>query len=245
MEVESGGGLHVYWCTKNLFRWSTGCCWRGHCRQRRCLQLKFDPAGDRQPGWHPARPRLAGTTRTVPPARSTSCREEGHSFPRYDYQTLAGALQPHIGDRCSADDRPPDLQRYARTSPLASRRTAGANRGSGRQLRVLDDILQRGGDGDAEPLWNLALLRRRLHRRPARRGAPAVGRRPALHPRRHREEATREDQCPLPLTRPGWPQCKSFAAQSRLARTCPLFAQNKSPFNHVPPKQPQPRRSTS
>lgn len=99
---------------------------------------------------------------------------------------------------------------------------------------TLADIDARGGAGDPEPLWSLALL--------AASFAPVDDAREWAHrfsefDSRYTEAATdaKFDQKLQDRQRSGgrigWPTCKAFAALSTTCQTCPLLAQGKTPFH--------------
>ena len=242
MEVESGsGGLHVYWCFEKpvpLEHWML----IAKALQAAALQykLKFDPAVTVNPAGILRVPNTWNHKHS--PARKVYLvREEGHRFPRYNYQQLAGALSnytPAIGGV------PPDLRANQQRSKNFTSGVDSAPPVTIDELAVncmtLDDILSRGGDGDQEPLWNLAVYAASFTSDPH----DAAHRLSDGDPRYSYDSTEKKllEKINARSSNPdaGWPTCKSFAAQSPTCALCPLFAQDKTPFHHVPPKQPTP-----
>src|SRR4029077_19695077 len=93
-----------------------------------------------------------------PAAKVTLYRDEDHTFPRYGYQQLVSALSGYMGNQSM---RQGNSTNNARTKNF----TAGLDESAppvsiddiAVNCPVIHDILDRGGAGDPEPLWNQAL----------------------------------------------------------------------------------------
>ena len=111
---------------------------------------------------------------------------------------------------------------------------------------TLSGILARGGAGDSEPLWNLAMLVASF--------APEHERSRWAHDFSKGYATYNPDEVDAKLAakvnarltsggKLGWPSCRTFAAHSPACATCPLLAQDRSPLNQgvvvvTPPPAP-------
>jgi hypothetical protein len=239
MEVLSGsGGVHVYWCFNNPVpqpEWLQ----IAVALQQAALgyKLKFDPAVTVNPAGILRVPNTFNH-KSNPPTKVRLNREEGHTFPRYDYQQMASALSQWTGAAHVKAGKQGPGANHKRTQNFTD------NVGSAPPVTIdelavncmtIDDILDRGGDGDQEPLWNLALYAASFTSDPH----DAAHRLSNQDPRYSYDSTEKKllEKISARTANPdaGWPTCKSFAAQSPKCALCPLFAQDKTPFHHVIP----------
>ena len=238
MEVLSGsGGLHAYWCTTEPMPIQS---WiplsKGLHDAGIAYGLKFDP----QVTVNPAGILRAPSTRnwkTRPPGVVRLM--EDSSFARYDYQQLVSALGQYVGPLTGIRQNQPmpvnsTVQNFTAgvgtAAPVALADVAAV-------CGVVDDILTRGGNGDAEPLWNLALLLASFTDDPH-----AAAHSMSNKDQRYSVSSTDKKLLEKVNARAansniGWPACSSFSALHPACATCPLFAHGKSPlaFARKPP----------
>jgi Domain of unknown function (DUF927) len=239
MLVLSGsGGIHCYWCFDKPIpqaHWSQ----LARALQAAALnyKLKFDPQITVNPAGILRVPNTFNHKST--PATKVRLLREG-TFPRYSYQQLVGALSnytPAIGGV------PPELRANQKRSRNFTSGVENAPPVTIDEVAVncmtIDDILDRGGDGDAEPLWNLAILAASFTSDPH----DAAHRLSDGDPRYVYADTEKKliEKINARSTNPdvGWPTCKSFGALSPTCAMCPLYAMDKTPFHHVVRSQPQ------
>lgn len=241
MEVLSGtGGLHVYWCFDKsipLENWKP----LAVALQAAAINygLKFDP----QVTVDAARILRVPNTynhKKMPPEKVRLIVEDGHTFPRYGYQQMVGVLakwidgQPQARAAAAGQQKTNNLTANVGTTPPVPIDDVAAN------CMTIDDILQRGGNGDSEPLWNLALYAASFTTDPY----DAAHRMSDQDPRYTRDGTEKKlaEKIAARANNPdaGWPTCQSFSAQQPACATCPLFAQGKTPFHHARRANPQP-----
>ena len=239
MEVLSGsGGLHVYWNTHEVMPVNA---WTPLAKGLRdaalAYGLKFDPqvtvnaAGIlRVPG--------SLNHKTVPPSQVRLI--ENSSFQVYHYQDLVSALGNYVGPTAGV-----------RMNQARSNFSANFTEGVGEAPPVpldavasvcpaLADILDREGDGDQEPLWNLALLAASFTTDPH-----DSAHRLSRGDHRYTHDGTEKkllEKLNARAANPalGWPKCDSFSPLHPACTQCPHFAEHKSPFNFAPRPQPAP-----
>lgn len=233
MVIESGsGGIHAYWC---LDRSIPTAHWMQLARALQAAalayKLKFDPQVTVNPCGILRVPNT-WNHKKIPQTKVVLVREG--TFPRYSYQQLTGALSnytPAIGGV------PPELRtNQKRTGNF----TSGVENAPPVPIddvaincMTLDDILDRGGDGDAEPLWNLAMLAASFTSDPH----DAAHRLSDGDPRYTYDETEKKllEKVNARSTNPnlGWPTCQQFGALAATCAQCPLYAMGKTPFHHV------------
>lgn len=243
MEVYSGtGGLHVYWCFDKpvpIQNWSP----LAVALRNAGLQygLKFDPQVTVNPAGILRVPNTFNYKRD--PKAKVTLYTAGRNFPRYSYQQLVTALNPYMDN---VTMRRGDSTNHARTRAF----TAGVDESSppvsihdvAINCPVIDDILDRGGKGDSEPLWNQALYAAAF----TNDAVQAAHELSFLDPRYTKAETEKKLQEKINAraanSAAGWPTCKSFAALHPGCATCPLYALDKTPFHHarrnIPPPPP-------
>jgi len=237
MEVLSGsGGLHVYWNTDEpmpVNAWTPLA--KGLRDAALAYGLKFDPqvtvnaAGIL---------RVPGTLnhKSVPPG--TVKLLEDSSFKVYQYQELVSALGSYVGPTAGV--------RMSRTqSSFTQNFTEGVGEappvpldGLAQGCPALADILEREGDGDPEPLWNLAILAASFTDDPH-----DSAHRLSKGDHRYTHDGTEKkliEKLNARAANPaiGWPKCDSFSPLHSACAQCPWFAQHKSPFNFAVRPQP-------
>ena len=239
MEVRSGsGGLHVYWCTKDPMPVAAWLPLATGLRDAALAYgLKFDPQ---------CTVNVAGILRApntlnhkhVPPTKVQLM--EDSSFARYEYQLLVGALGTHVGTLPGVRLNQPTARNQNFTAGVGVAAPVGLDDVI-RVCPVFNDIEQRGGNGDAEPLWNLAMMVASFTEDPV----DAAHRLSNGDPRYTHAETDKKlhEKLNARAANPaiGWPQCSSFSPLHSACQTCPLFAQNKSPLSFakkLAPAQP-------
>ena len=242
MEVLSGsGGLHAYWCFKDPVPVPNWIPLATALRDAALAYgLKFDPqvtvnaAGIL---------RVPGTFnhKAFPPKPVTLL--EDTSFNQYDYQQMVGALSKYIGTSLSGV-RAHQVQSVGMSGNFTANVGVAPPIALDDVLRVcptLNDIEARGGNGDPEPLWNLAMMVASFTDDPV----DAAHRLSDGDPRYTKAETDRKlhEKINARTQNPaiGWPQCASFSPLHTACATCPLFAQGKSPLNFATkptPSQP-------
>ena len=245
MEVYSGtGGLHVYWCFDRAVPIAD---WRPLAAALRnaglAYNLKFDPQVTVNPAGILRVPNTFNYKRD-PKTKVKLYRPPGHKFPRYDYQYMVAALSSYM-DMVSL--RRGDSTHHAgRTKNF----TAGVDEGGppvsihdvATNCIVIDDILDRGGKGDSEPLWNMALYAAAFTDDPIQ-AAHELSFMDARYTRADTEKKLQEKiNARASNSTAGWPTCKSFSALHPGCHTCPLYPLDKTPFHHarrnIPPPPP-------
>lgn len=238
MEVLSGtGGVHVYWCTKDpmpVDAWSALA--RGLRDAAIAYGLKFDPqitvnaAGIlRPPGtWNHKR---------IPPLPVVL--DETTSFHQYDYQQLVQALKGYVGVV-------PGIRLATSQQPAAGSYTLNFTENVpgappvpidavAVECGVIADILDRGGAGDAEPLWNLALYLASFTSNPADAAHALSDGDSRYVPAETDAKLQEKIMARASNQAAGWPQCSSFSPLHAACQTCPHFAAGKSPLNFARP----------
>jgi hypothetical protein len=236
MEVLSGsGGIHVYWCTEEPFPLEA---WiplsKGLRDAAIAYGLKFDPqctvnaAGIlRTPGsWN---------HKTVPAKQVHLVFDEDVGFPQYTYQKLVEALGHYVGPLAGVRLNQGNIPHVGGVNQNFS---AGVGQSPPVSIDevaavcpVIDDILMRGGKGDAEPLWNLALMLASFTDDPhdaAHRLSDQDPRYTAAGTDKKLAEKVNARNANQSI---GWPLCTSFSPLHPNCQTCPLFAQGKSPLH--------------
>jgi hypothetical protein len=245
--LSGSGGLHVYWCFDKPVPIEN---WRPLAGALQAAglhhKLKFDP----QVTIDVARILRVPNTfnhKTTPPTKVQLIREPGHSFPRYGYQQMVSALSVFL-NRDPAHKYIAPLQ----APKLNSNFSSGMEQNAAPPVDIddvaancptLDDILARGGKGDSEPLWNLALYAASFTTDPH-----AAAHRLSDQDPRYTKDATEKklvEKINARANNPnaGWPTCQSFSTLSPECATCPLFAQGKTPFHHA--RRPTPAATPS
>lgn len=235
LEVLSGsGGLHVIWCTPtpmSVDQWSPLA--RALQASAMTYGLTFDPQCTVNPTMI-LRPPNTWNRKNVPPTQVLLM--EDSSFARYDYQELVGRLRPFIGKTTGLHSMPHS------TVPAVSSRAANFTENVGvappvaiddvaPECGVVSDILDRGGDGDGEPLWNLAIMLASFTTDPV----DAAHRLSSGDGRYSRSETDQklQEKINARASNPsiGWPKCQSFSQLHTACALCPHFIHNKSPLN--------------
>ncbi len=235
MIVLSGsGGLHVYWCFNDPIPFAQ---WKPLSTALRDAALgyglKFDPQVTVNASGILRVPNTYNH-KTTPPTKVMMYHEEGETFPRYGYQQMLGMLgaytnTAHLRQGAGANhERTKNFtEGVSESSPPVSIDDVAVN------CLVLEDILDRGGAGDAEPLWNMALYAAAFTTDPF----------DAAHRLSNKDSRYVKDDTDKKLLEKinarasnpaaGWPKCEQFSALHPGCATCPLFAYKKSPFNHA------------
>lgn len=235
MEVYSGsGGLHVYWCMHDPIPVAN---WVPLSKALRdaalAYGLKFDPQVTVNASGILRVPNT-WNHKTRPASKVRLLRPEGHAFPRYGYQQLLGALGQYTdtatmrqGPGAEANRTRNFTEGVTENSPPVSIDDVALNCG------VIEDILARGGKGDGEPLWNMALYAAAFTTDPYD-AAHRLGNQHAGYSKDSTEKKLVEKlNARANNTQAGWPKCEQFAALHAACGSCPLFAYKKSPFHHA------------
>lgn len=237
MIVFSGsGGFHAYWCTDVPMQADA---WKILATALRdaalAFGLKFDPqvtvnaAGVlRIPTTHNWKdPNNVNLVKLHVPA--------DEKFPVYTYQQLSSYLTAHIGAMSAIQQvqtatagNSSRVQNFTsgvttQAAPIALADVAAA-------CPLVADTLARGGHGDAEPLWNMLILLSSFTDDPVQSAHDLS----SGDPRYTQAETDRKLQEKISyraMTNAGWPTCATFNSLSSACKTCPLFAQQKSPLN--------------
>jgi hypothetical protein len=237
MEVYSGtGGLHVYWCTVDAIPHIN---WAPLAKALRDAALahglKFDPQVTVNPAGILRVPNTWNHKKT-PPAKVRLYRDAAHTFPRYGYQQLVGALavyinsvgiQPPQGTHANAQRAKNFTDNVGEGAPPVEIEDVAVN------CAAIDDILTRHGNGDAEPLWNLALYAASFTSDPHSAAHELSNGDPRYTQQGTDKKLQEKIQARAANPDAGWPTCESFAALHPACATCPLFAQKKTPFHHA------------
>jgi Domain of unknown function (DUF927) len=236
MEVLSGsGGIHVYWCTADPFPLDA---WiplsKGLRDAAIAYGLKFDPqvtvnaAGIlRVPGtWN---------HKTVPAKPVHLVCDEDIGFPQYSYQQLVNALGQHVGPLAGVRMNQASIPNVTGINQNFSAGVSQAPPVSIDEVAavcpVIDDILLRGGKGDAEPLWNLALMLASFTDDPHDAAHRLSDQDPRYTSAGTDKKLAEKVSARNANQAIGWPLCTSFSPLHPLCQTCPLFAQGKSPLH--------------
>jgi len=237
MEVLSGsGGIHVYWCTHEpmpLANWSPLAL--GLRDAAVGYGLKFDP----QCTVDAARILRAPNTwnhKTNPPKPVELLPDS--SFRKYGYQELVTALGSYVGILPGVRAMRPttytqNFTEGVSTSPPVTIDDVAVNCG------VVNDILDREGAGDSEPLWNQALYAASFTTDP-HDAAHRLSRGHTKYDHASTEKKLLEKiQARAADPSRGWPTCQSFHQyKPGICSVCPFYAQGKSPLNFA--RRPQP-----
>ena len=166
-------------------------------------------------------------------------RNAENHFPRYSYEQIRGVLAQWTTivppSRAAAAAPGPNQQRSKNESfkggmdsaPPVTIDDVAVN------CPTIDDILQRGGNGDPEPLWNLALLAASFTEDPFNAAHRLGNQDPRYTKDGTDKKLTEKIQARANNPAIGWPRCEQFAALHPACRTCPLLVQNKTPFHHA------------
>jgi hypothetical protein len=243
MEVNSGsGGLHVYWC---FTRSVTVDNWLPLAKglQAAALNwgLKFDPQVTVNSVGILRVPNSYHHKKT-PPGKVFLYRDPGHDFPRYSPEQLTGVLARHVKSAMPGAIPPGNKINSQRAANFGAGISDGAKPVPIEELAIncpaIADILDREGDGDAEPLWNLALLAASFTTDPA-----AAAHVLSQGDRRYAYADTEKkllEKINARASNPnvGWPTCDAFSQLHPACASCPLLAAHKTPFHHVPAPVP-------
>lgn len=237
MEVLSGtGGVHVYWC---LDRPIPIAAWSPLATALRdaalAYGLKFDPqvtvnaAGIlRVPGtWNFKR---------TPPTQVTLLQDS--SFATYGYQELVTALGSYVGPMTGVRLHAVTGAAPARQGSYTQNFTDGVTNAPPVSIDdvavncgVISDILDRGGKGDAEPLWSMALYLASFTDDPRAAAHALSDQDPRYSPADTDKKLDEKINARTANPAAGWPSCASFSPLHSACVTCPLFSQGKSPLN--------------
>lgn len=244
MEVLSGsGGMHVYWCTDAPMPAES---WFPLAKGLRDAAvgygLKFDPQVTidyarilRVPG--------SFNYKNSPPTKVVMMEDTG--FQRYSYQQLVQALGPYVGSLAGVKPPKPAgpginknfIDNVSESSPPVPIAAVAVNCG------VISDILEREGDKDSEPLWNLAIYLASFTDDP-HDAAHKLSKGHAGYTFDDTEKKLAEKIAARANNpKAGWPSCTSFSPLHTACQTCRWFAYNKSPLHfaqRVKPIQPVP-----
>lgn len=233
MEVASGsGGIHVYWCTDLPMPQEH---WYILAKALRDAAhnygLKFDPQCTVNPAQILRVPHTFNH-KSSPPKKVRLYMEPGHTFPRYGYQSLVGALSDFMGNQNVRKGTTVDHGRVKNF-------TAGVNESAppvsiddvAVNCMAIDDILDRAGDTDNEPMWNLALYAAAFTTDPHAAAHRLSSGHPGYTHEGTEKKLLEKINARAANTNAGWPTCESFSMHSTKCATCPLFAHRKSPFH--------------
>lgn len=235
MIVLSGsGGLHVYWCFNDPIPMEQ---WKPLAAALRDAALNYGLKFDPQVTVNPVGILRVPNTynhKTTPPTKVQLYREEGETFPRYGYQQMLGMLGAYTptshlrqGPGVNSERTKNFTEGVSESSPPVPIEDVAAN------CLVIADILDRGGDGDPEPLWNMALYAAAFTSDPF----DAAHRLSNKDPRYVKDDTDKKllEKINVRSTNPqaGWPKCEQFSALHPGCAVCPLFAYKKSPFHHA------------
>ena len=241
MEVLSGsGGVHAYWCTGAPMPVAE---WIPLATALRDAALGYGLKFDPQVTMNAAGVlRVPGTLnyKSDPPGVVSLMTDT--SFTRYAYADLrqalpmtaaqvpASAMLTGTGGRVSSmaqnfidntPEAPPvSLDQVAEVCP------------------TIDDILSRGGNGDVEPLWNMAMLLASFTDDPVKSAHRLSSGDPRYVAADTDKKLMEKINARANNQAIGWPQCSQFSPLSAKCGSCSLLMFNKSPLNHV--KRPAP-----
>lgn len=244
MEVYSGsGGLHIYWCLKEAIPAAN---WKPLAMALRDAMHKNGLLFDPQCTVNPAGILRVPNTfhwKNDPPGKVRLYREARHTFTQYDYQTMVSVLSPYMGQ--PGTNKAAHAAQTA-TSGINRNFTAGVDESSppvsiddlAGPCGAIRDILDRGGNGDAEPLWNLGLYAASFTSDPH-----DAAHRMSDQDKRYSKDGTEKkliEKINARAANPaaGWPTCDSFSKLHPACAVCPLFPYNKSPFHFAPRAKP-------
>ena len=236
MEVLSGsGGIHVYWCTEDPFPLEA---WIPLSKGLRDAAIAYGLKCDPQVTVNAAGIlRVPGTWnhKTTPAKPVILVCDEDVGFPQYTYQKLVEALGHHVGPLAGVRLNQGNMAGVGGVNQNFSAGVSQAPPVSIDEVAavcpVIDDILMRGGKGDAEPLWNLALMLASFTDDPhdaAHRLSDQDPRYTAAGTDKKLNEKINARNANQAI---GWPLCTSFSPLHPNCQTCPLFAQGKSPLH--------------
>ena len=252
MEVLSGsGGVHVYWGTELPMPFEA---WKPLAKALQAAAVGYGLKCDPQVTVNPVgilRVPNSFNHKTNPPG--SVLLMEDSSFAQYRYQDLVGALRAYIGGAQpgagTKQATPPPPPSHMKVDPnLAGSLSAGAGPApvSIEDVRiecgVVDDVLTREGNGDAEPLWNsmlyLASFTEDLHEAAHKmsRGDPRYT--VAETDRKLNEKIVARQGNP----QMGWPKCSSISPLHSACITCRHFAENKTPLHFAHRHQAAPKQ---
>lgn len=233
MEVFSGsGGLHAYWCFDRPVpqdEWKPLAMALQQAAQT--FKLKFDP----QVTVDACRILRVPNTfnhKSAPPTKVMINWQGRTSLPRYKPEDIATALSTWLKPAPAKSGTNQKLNQNF-TSGLTEKSPPVPVEDVAANCPALADILARGGNGDSEPLWNLALLASSFTSNP-RDAAHAL----SDQDPRYDFNATEKKLAEKIMARAnnpsiGWPTCQSFSMHHPACATCPLLAVGKTPFHHA------------
>jgi hypothetical protein len=243
VEVLSGsGGVHVYWCVKEPMPPQT---WLPLAKALRdsatAHGMHFDALVTVTPT---ALLRIPGSFnwKRQPPMQVRLLMDS--SFELYDYAELATPLQAavaatvtnvNIGAGTGTAGKTTYNQNF--TANLNSSPPVTVDDVADACL-VIKDILDRGGNGDAEPLWNHALLLASFTSNPS-----DAAHRLSKGDRRYSAAETDKKLAEKEAAKAanpniGWPQCDQFNALTQKCHACIYFHNHKSPLSYASKVQP-------
>jgi len=239
--LSGSGGLHVYWCFNDPIPFAQ---WKPLSTALRDAALgyglKFDPQVTVNASGILRVPNTYNH-KTTPPTKVKMYHEEGETFPRYGYQQMLGMLGAYTntahlrqGPGASHERTKNFTDGVSEQSPPVSIDDVAVN------CLVIEDILERGGNGDAEPLWNMALYAAAFTTDPFD-AAHRLGNKDSRYTKDGTDKKLHE-KITARTTNPqaGWPKCEQFSALHPGCASCPLFAYKKTPFHHARrPEKPQ------
>jgi uncharacterized protein DUF927 len=240
MEIQSGsGGLHVYWVFDKAVPWEY---WEPLATRLQAAALNYGLKFDPQVTVNRVGILRVPETfnyKTGQPKPVFIYEQDDGACPIYSYQQLVGVLgaqapKMHAIPKGSTFNptRTANFAGGIETAPPVPIEQVAIN------CAVVNDILEREGNGDAEPLWNLALLAASFTTDPhdaahkMSRGDPRY----VAADTDRKLEQKRAARAANPQL--GWPSCEQFSRLHPACATCPLFAAKKTPFHHVPSDKP-------
>lgn len=248
MQVLSGsGGLHVYWCFTKPAPVKEWALLAGALQAAGLAYgLKFDPAVTVNPTLILRVPNT-WNHKSAPPNKVRLIREPGHLFPRYDFEQMAAALAQWTGAHAVADNVKQGPGANRQRTQNFTENVEGAPPVTIDELVVncmtLDDMLERGGKGDAEPLWNLGLYAASFTSDPHDAAHRLSGGDPRYSHADTEKKLAEKVAARTGNAAAGWPRCSQFAALSPKCALCPLKKQDKTPFHHVIRYEGDPEKS--
>jgi Domain of unknown function (DUF927) len=245
MEVYSGsGGIHIYWCMTEAVPLAN---WQPMAKALRDAALNFGLKFDPQCTVNAAGILRVPNTfnhKSTPPSRVSLYREERHTFPRYSYQQLSAVLAQWVTQPGKASVHAAATEQMK--SEVNKNFAAGVDEATAPPVNIddvavncpaIDDMLSRGGNGDAEPLWNLGLMAASFTTDPFDAAHRLSDQDPRYVAVATEKKLREKVNARLANPNIGWPTCDSFSKLHPACSTCPLFAFNKTPFHHA--RRPQ------
>lgn len=236
LEVLSGtGGLHVYWCFEKpipVAEWKPLAV--GLQQACQTYGLKFDP----QCTVDSCRILRVPNTlnhKTNPPTKVKIRWHDNSTLPRYTPDEIGNALSTWV-------QKAPPTQKAAAGPKLNTNFTSGMDEKTAPPVSIedvaancptLQDILNRHGDGDSEPLWNLALYAASFTTDPRTAAHDLSSGDPRYNAADTDKKLDEKLNARLNNKDAGWPTCQSFSMHHTACASCPLLALGKTPFHHA------------